>query len=125
MNEPESAPLLLANFILPIGVLGISVALSGWLALSPKWKSQLIAAQSKESQIRQDKEESQTRKIWRGLQTLMACWGCHIGLSMILAFILIFADAIESSINIMIGYMMFSWLPTSVILFPLIYRKLN
>ena len=121
-HQPENAPLILGCFILP---LGIFVALTGWLTLSQKWKAQLIAAQSNESHERQSNEESQTRKAWRFFQIAMACWGCHIGLSVLLAFVLVFSDTIETSINILTGYMKYGWLPISVILFPLFYRKLN
>jgi len=122
VHQPENAPLILGYFILPLGIL---VALTGWLALSRKWKAQLIAAQNKESQARQFNEESQTRKAWRFLQTAMACWGCHVGLSILIASILVFVDTIDISINILTGSMKYGWLPISVILFPLFYRKMN
>jgi hypothetical protein len=61
----------------------------------------------------------------RTREAIMACWGIHVGFSMILVVGLIVADAHDAVGTVFFVYGFFGWIPLAIWVYPILLKKLK
>jgi hypothetical protein len=95
---------------------------------APRHRSALRLNQS--NAVSADPKESYTeyynrKRPLQWLKVGFACWGIHVGLTILLSLILVAVGVSDALPSILIGYMILGWIPLAIWAYPFLRRRMK